>query len=102
DRANFPVTPARAEIKAVYRTVVVNGIQNDANAARMRLFQQFLKISLRAKHRINAHEVERVIAVVTGRSKDRREVNALDAQFGQIVQFVDHAAQVAAKEVAAK
>ena len=48
-----------------------------------------------AQHGIDFFVVVRVIAVVGRRLKDRREVDGIDTQVGEVIEVFDHADQVA-------
>ena len=63
------------------RTVIVNEIHHDANAANVRLLNQLVEVLLRPVERINRTVIGNVIAVVDhGRRIDRRQPDCPDAE----------------------
>ena len=65
------------------------------NPALVGLVDEPAKRVVAAEHRVDFLVVVRVVAMVRGRLEDRREVDRVDAQVGQVVELLDHADEVA-------
>ena len=75
--------------------VVEHAVEHDPDAAGMGLVDQSPEGRRSAEHGVDLFVVVRVIAVVGRRLKDRREIDGVDAQVGQVVEVLDDADQVA-------
>jgi len=92
--------PVAVEEHAVARQVVERAVQDQHDAARVRLGHQLAKRLQVAQQRVDGLEVGGIVAVVGARLEDRVEVDGGHAQVFEIVQLLDDPGQVAAEEVA--
>ncbi len=78
--------------------VVEHAVEDDPHVAIVGGVQQLAQRGVAAQQRVDRHVVVGVIAMVRGRREDRRQVQRVDAEIGQVVEMLDDPEQVAALE----
>ncbi len=71
--------------------MIENAIQYNTHISAMDFFQQFLESFIATQHRVNLEVIMGMIAVVTGRLKDRIEIDCIHPQILQVIQLLEHA-----------
>lgn len=80
-------------------TVIENPVEHDTNAASMSFFAKSVEGRVITKGRIDLKVVVSVVLVVRAGFEDEVEINRVAAEILGIVELLNHACQVAPKEV---
>ena len=92
----FTVLEDMIELKKAPAGMVKNAIQNDVHPAPVGLIQQFEEDRVLPQNRVHMPVIIGVVAVVGGGHEDRVEVERVDPEVLQIVQFLIDAQQIPA------
>ena len=81
-----------AEEGMIAAHMIEYAVENDPDAERVRAADKIPEIVLGAHVRIDAIIIQRIVPVVRSRREDRVQVNAVEAQGGDVVEIFGHAA----------
>jgi hypothetical protein len=87
------------KVDGVAADVIERRIWNDANASLRRFACQALEIRIGTEVRVDIFEVGSVVFVVARRLENRRHVNRIGTEVGNVIELVDNARKVTAKEI---
>ena len=98
-RTERAVLRAPVEVDAVAARVTEHAVEDDADAARTRFLYERAEILDVAKHGVDLMIVPCVVVMVALGLKDGVEVDARDAEIGEVVEFADDPFEVPAEKV---
>src|SRR5205085_10488549 len=89
------------KINAVGRGVIEDSIEDQMHAALIDGRDERLKRGIAAERRINVQVIVRVVAMIRARGEDRIQIDRVNAEALQVVEFLFDAFQITAVELRA-